>query len=395
MLHRYAFKNFESFPDRTEVSLRLNDKAPARGWEVNSRGNQRLSTVLGVMGANGAGKTRVLKPLVFAAWFLTHSFRAEPSDPIPVAPHFAHESQPVEIEVEAEDDQGELWRYELHATPQRVIHEALYRKQARFNYVFTRDLDASGIGYKVKQQGFGMPAAEAAKVRNNASMVSTARQYGVELAHHVAGFNLATNIDALGRTAFDTAQLSGAARIFATDQRLYLQMNTLLQDWDLGLSDVELQRFEHTDPVDGTKSEQWVPFGIHAKPEGLLHKLHFINESSGTQTAFVLLSRLLPLLSTGGVAVIDELDADLHPHMIEPLLSLFASPSTNPHRAQLIFNAHSPHTLTILQKAQVLFVEKRDCMSQAYRGDSIKGLRSDDNLFSKYMAGALGAVPQL
>jgi len=394
MLHRYAFKNFESFAQHTEVSLRLNDKAAARGWEVNSRGGQRLSTVLGVMGANGAGKTRVLKPLSFAAWFLTHSFRADPADPIPIAPHFAHESQPTEIEVEAEDDQGELWRYELHATPQRVVHEALYRKQARFNYVFTRELDPSGDGYKVKQQGFGMPAAEAAKVRANASLVSTARQYGVELAQHVADFNLASNIDALGRTSFDKAQLSGAAQVFATEQCLYLQMSTLLRDWDLGLSDVELQRFERTDPVDGSKSEQWVPFGVHVKPDGELHKLHFLNESSGTQTAFVLLSRLLPLLSTGGVAVIDELDADLHPHMIEPVLSLFASPATNPHRAQLIFNAHSPHTLTILQKAQVLFVEKRDCMSEAYRGDSIKGLRSDDNLFAKYMAGALGAIPQ-
>jgi len=395
MLHAYAFQNFESFAARTEVSLRLSEKAAGRGWDVSSKGGQRLSLVLGAMGANGAGKTRALKPLIFAAWFMANSFHAKPDEPLPLEPHFAHGTEPTEIEVEAEDTEGTLWRYELRATAQRVIHEALYRKQARFNYVFVRELDAGGDSYKVKQQGFGMPAAEAMKVRSNASLISTARQYGVELAEHVAGFHLVTNIDALGRKGFDAADLSIAARVFASEQRLYLQMSSLIQEWDLGLADVELHRFERTDPVDGSKSEQWLPFGVHAKPDGELHKLIFHQESSGTQAAFVLLSRLLPLLRTGGVAVIDELDADLHSHMLDPLLSLFASPATNPHQAQLIFSVHAPHVLTLLSKAQMLFVEKRGCMSEAYRGDAIKGLRPDDNLFAKYMAGALGAVPQL
>jgi hypothetical protein len=394
MLHTYAFKNFESFAKRTEVSLRLSDKAASRGWEVTPKSGQRLSTVLGVMGANGAGKTRVLKPLAFAAWFMSRSFQSKPDAPLPLEPHFAHEAEPTEIEVEAEDVEGTLWRYELHATAQRVIFEALYRKQTRFNYVFTRELDAQD-GYKVRQQGFGMPPAEAARVRPNASLVSTARQYGVEMAEHITDFNLNTNIDARGGSRFHSSQLTSAAQVFASEQRLYLQMSSLIQDWDLGLTDVELRRFEQTDPADGSKSEQWLPFGVHAKPDGQLHRLNFHQESSGTQAAFVLLSRLLPLLNTGGVALIDELDADLHPHMLEPLLSLFASPVTNPHQAQLLFSLHAPHVLTILSKAQMLFVEKRDCVSQAYRGDSIKGLRSDDNLYAKYMAGALGAVPQL
>jgi len=34
-------------------------------------------------------------------------------------------------------------------------------------------------------------------------------------------------------------------------------------------------------------------------------------------------------------------------------------------------------------------------MSEAWRLDSIKGLRADDNLYAKYMAGAYGAIPQV
>jgi hypothetical protein len=395
MLHSYAFKNFQSFADRTEVSLTLNDKAPAHAWQARSMGGQRLTTALAVLGANGAGKTVALKPLVFASWFITHSFDAPPDSDIPLAPHFGPESEaPTEIEVEAEDAQGVLWRYVLHATKKRVVHESLHRMVKKFNYVFTRDLNDTGDGYIVKQQGFGMPAGEALKVRPNASLISTARQYGVEMANHLTRFNLTTNVDVQGRTSFEAAQLSKAAELFAGNSALRDQMEVLLKSWDLGLSGVSLH--EITRPMsDGATAKEWVPFGVHTVRDGSTRGLHFAYESSGTQAAFVLLSRLLTVLSLGGVAVIDEMDADLHSHMIEPVLDLFANPATNPHNAQVIFSAHTPHVLNVLHKAQVLFVEKRNCESEAYRADTIKGLRADDNLFAKYMAGALGAVPQV
>jgi len=396
MLHSYAFKNFQSFADRAEVSLRLNDKAPVHGWQARSIGGQRLSTALAVMGSNGAGKTIALKPLVFAAWFVASSFDAPPDAEIPLQPHFAPaDDKPTEIEVEAEDAQGVLWRYVLHATQKRVVHESLHRMVKKFNYVFTRDLNDAGDGYIIKQQGFGMPAAEALKVRPNASLISTARQYGVETAEHLARFVLATNVDILGRTKYEGTQLTKAAELFANNPALREQMVALLKSWDLGLSDVVLHELSSPSPDGATTSKFWTPFGVHTTRDGVVHPLHFLNESSGTQTAFVLLSRLLTALSLGGVAVVDEMDADLHSHMIEPVLDLFANPSTNQHNAQLIFSAHAPQVLNVLNKAQVVFVEKRDCESTAYRGDSIKGLRADDNLFAKYMTGALGAVPRV
>ena len=375
--------------------MRLNDKAQPHGWQAHSASGQRLNTALAVMGANGAGKTVALKPLAFAAWFATQSFDVPPGSDIPLSAHFeADNPSPTEIEVEAEDTAGVLWRYVLHATRKKVVHESLHRMVKKFNYVFTRDLNAEGTGYVIKQQGFDMPAAEAAKVRPNASLISTARQYGVPVANHLAQLHLETNVNVLGRTRFEASQLAQAAAIFAGEVVMHDQMVTLLKSWDLGLSDVALHELERTN-ADGSSQKQWVPFGTHQTKDGKAHVLHFLDESSGTQTAFVLLSRLLGVLSRGGVAVLDELDADLHSHMLEPVLDLFANPSTNPHNAQLIFSAQAPQVLNVLNKAQVLFVEKRDCQSTAYRADSIKGLRADDNLFAKYMTGALGAVPQL
>ena len=41
-------------------------------------------------------------------------------------------------------------------------------------------------------------------------------------------------------------------------------------------------------------------------------------------------------------------------------------------------------------------VEKnKECKSEVYRLDELKGVRRDDNIYAKYMAGAYGAVPNI
>jgi predicted ATPase len=103
----------------------------------------------------------------------------------------------------------------------------------------------------------------------------------------------------------------------------------------------------------------------------------------------------LPVLDRGGVIAYDELESDLHPHMLEPLLDLFSNAETNPHHAQIIFTCHAVGVLQLLQKAQVVLVEKDGLESQAWRLDSMDGVRIDDNRVAKYDSGAYGAIPRL
>lgn len=391
MLHNYAFSNFQSFRERTEIDFTQSRKAPFTDWMTDVPTGERVSKLMAVIGPNASGKTALIKPAAFLAWFIGHSFQGKPEAGIPLTQHFAATGESSEFEVTADFD-GKLWRYVLRCTPERVLHEALYVKRERFGYVFVRDWEESSSSYSVKQQDFGMAAQEARKVRPNASLISTAAQYGVELAQKMASAPVLTNVNILGRIQMDGQALNLAAKHFSEHALQRAQMERLLSSWDLGLSGVDLLEVPVNNPQEPNQ-KVWMPFGKH-RIKDKAYTLPFVYESSGTQAAFVQLSRLLYTLEMGGLAIIDEFENDLHPHMLEPILGLFSNPETNPRQAQLLFTCHAIEVLNLVGKSQVMLVEKdQNCESTACRMDAVQGIRSDDNFYAKYMAGAYGAVP--
>jgi predicted ATPase len=137
-----------------------------------------------------------------------------------------------------------------------------------------------------------------------------------------------------------------------------------------------------------------MPMGVH-QHDGESLEFLFTDESNGTRSAFILLGMILPVLERGGMAIIDEIDNDLHPHLLPHLIDLFKFEHTNPHQAQLIFSCHTPEVLNILKKHQIYLVQKESQESEAWRLDEVVGVRADDNLYAKYMAGAFDAVPNV
>jgi uncharacterized protein len=396
MLHSYAFSNFRSFRNRVEVDLRLNDKDSVNGWAVHSaESGQRLTTAIAILGPNASGKTSLLHPLVFLGWFIRFSFNAPPDALLPIASHFTAPDLPSEFEVVAD-----LWgketilRYKLEATQKRVLRESLEAKVRRgqWKMIFDRRHLADDK-YAVFQEGFGLDAAQAVSVRPNVSLISWAAQFGVEFAKKLADFSLDSNLRAGGglwRPADDLV-----TQFYGRNDPMRKRMVDILARWDLGLNDVEIREFEIPSTSDESK-KQWYAFGVHRdSSNNKMHRLPFGQESSGTKTAFSILALVLPILESGGVIVLDELDGSLHPHMIEPLLELFASSRENPNNAQIIFTCHSVEVLRFLQKSQVVLVEKDGLTSEAWRLDSMDEVRSDENRVAKYLAGAYGAVPRL
>lgn len=394
MLQNFTLHNFQSFREPVTLSLALSRNTPTDDRSYVTETGKKISKALAIIGANASGKTTLLKSLAFLNWFIKDSFHAKPGDPIPLSAHFSTPLEPSSFEIEFELN-SKQWRYQLVASKERVYSESLYTKQSRtFSYVFTRQWKSDTKTYQVKQQQFGLLQREAEKVRENASLISTAAQYDVELALTLVSSRVFSNVYALGRHALNHDQILRAAEFYASAPDVRETMAALLRQWDLGLSDVRIEKRTVTKET-GDTEDAYIPIGIHLV-ENKEHPLVFLHESSGTQGAFILLSKILPALRQGGLVLIDELEADLHPHMLVPLLDLFFSRKTNPHNTQIIFTCHSMEILSLIHKAQVVLVEKNsNCESEAWRLDTVKGVRADDNLYAKYMAGAYGAIPHL
>ena len=397
MIVQLKFSNCYSFAEEAQLSFELGKKPSASAFDIEVSPARRLNKVAAVIGANGSGKTQLIKPLAFLSWFISDSFLGNrPEAAIPYRPHALKEDRPTRFELTFLD-QGEEYRYKLVLSRGRVEHESLHKKTSHlFSYIFSRDMASDNDNrpvYRYRQQGFGLPAARAEQLRHNASLISAAHNYDVELASRLAKYfgQYMYNIHVSGRRYFDSGSVLESAEFFSHNGELHSRMEELMCDFGLGLCKVSIDAVQ--DPQ-GSDSTVWMPFSTHAAKGGEF-TLPFFEESSGTQSAFVLLRRILPVLAHGGVAIIDEIDNDLHPHMLPYIVELFKFEHTNPHRAQIIFTCHTPEMLNLLKKHQIFLVEKQAQESEAWRLDEVTGLRTDDNLYAKYVAGALSAVPNL
>jgi len=123
-------------------------------------------------------------------------------------------------------------------------------------------------------------------------------------------------------------------------------------------------------------------------------------ESSGTNKVIDISGPIFDTLLNGGILVVDELDAKLHPLMTAAITNLFNSPDYNINKAQLIFATHDTNLLSYgkFRRDQIYFLEKdkfeaTDLYSLIdYKEEGTK-IRKDRSFEKDYINGRYGAIP--
>ena len=403
MIHSLAIQNFASFLEPTVVEFTVGTKATSRRiFLPSSQPETRVNAVTGVYGPNASGKTNLLKAIAFLQYFILHSASKNPDEEIPLEP-FAFvensETAPVRFQLEFEFETN-LYRYELELTPKRVLSESLYRKGQRFAYLFERVWDDALGRYHFKSQDIG-PSKQIA-LRENASFLASAvlqeHAFALKLAQYFKA--LYVNIHAKGRMSTHDPEIQNvlyATRYYVNHMEDLKAAQEHLIGADLGISQLKIDEVQLLGE-DG--KEQKAPFPvIEHQVGGKSYLRPLLHESRGTQALYVLLRYILPVLNSGGVAVIDEFETGLHPHMVKAIVELFYSPDSNPKQAQLIANFHTDYLLqNTLEKYQIVLTEKNPetLSTEAWRLDQIKGAaRNANNHYAKYHAGAYGGIPNL
>lgn len=379
MLIEFRVENHRSIREEQVISFEASG-APDERVRVVPGCAKGLLPAVGIYGANASGKSNVLAALAFMrhAVDLSHRYWA-PDKGVPRDPFAWGEPRPSLYELTFLVD-GTQFQYGFTADNEQILEEWLSaRPSGRAQTWFTRDKDVFSFGAHLKHR----PASFRQFVRANALYLSTAAQLGHPQLLPI--FEAITQINVLGAGAGSSvaAIVQATTDAFGPEHALEA-WRRLLKEADLGITDLRL------DPVAGLELEhssgRWLPLA---------------QESHGTQNLAFITPTLGATLLRGGIIVVDELEAGLHPTLALFLLRQFNDPKTNPHNAQLLFTTHDTHLLGTtlgdppLRRDQVWLTEKdAEGATHLYPLTDYQP-RKAENLERGYLQGRYGAIPIL
>lgn len=395
MIYSYGFRNYFGFKEGAEVSFELNNRVP----EDISMGRD-VATILGVKGANGAGKTNLLKALVFLSNFCTESFKFDVDAEIDADSYFKS-IKPSEFYIDFRCG-NTRYTYELSVTHKEVIYEKLYRKalakgtenkKGRKVLVFERKKN------EIIKRIDEISSIDVISLKANSSLISTAFNYKFSsplvILNEIYNFfySFISNVYYTGLSDFS---LSGESihRVTASyhkNTKAFSFVKEMIIKSDLGIADIRINERK-----DESGKTIYYPMFDHVA-NGDKYSLTIYDQSSGTKSLYVKLYLYWITLSTGGVLILDEFDLNCHPFILPKLLELFESEEKNPLGAQFLFTSHITEVLEKLSKYRTYLVNKEDNESYCYRLDEIGGdiLRHGRAITPIYNEGKLGGVPKL
>lgn len=395
MIYSYGFKNYFGFKEGANVSFHLNGRVP----KDVSHGRD-VATILGVKGANGAGKTNLLKALSFLSSFCSYSFYSKDGSSIDADPYF-HSEAPSEFYIEFLYGDY-IYTYELAVTVSKVVYERLYRKskngdgelkKTRKVPVFIRNgNDISDCLSEIAQ-------VKVISLKDNASLISSAFHYKfdepLKILNEVYMFfaSFITNVHYTGLNDFslDTNSIRFVSEFYFKNEKAFNFVKNIIVKSDLGISDIEIVQ-----GIDDSGKKYYFPIFEHKVGKNK-YSLTIYDQSSGTKSLYVKLNHYWRALSSGSVLVLDEFDLNCHPFILPKLLELFESTDTNPLGAQFIFTSHITEVLEKLSKYRTYLVNKESNECYCYRLDEIGGdiLRHGRAIAPIYNEGKIGGVPKL
>lgn len=419
MLVQFTTSNFLSFKDQATFSMlaskrRSLNKALDTNAVFEAFPNVNLLKTAVIYGANGSGKSSLIKALRFMKKFVIDSSKESQADERIGVEHFrlaaGHQSLPSEFSVIFVRNDY-LYQYSFSADSALVHSESLSRKSKKTEKtedLFTRVKDKITITQKFPE-GKGLTS----KTRNNALFLSVCANFDGEISIDVVrwfrNLKIISGLSDENLFNFTTEKLS--------NPDWNKKIKNLLRNFDLGIEKLEAGASE---PVIFNKNEMPADFQpiieafskLKIEAPKKIHSFHRSfdekgnlgadvafdlrrDESEGTKKLVAMSAPLIDVFERSSVLIIDEFDARLHAILTRSIISLFNSSQTNGQHAQLIVATHDINLLDkdLVRRDQVWFTE-RDYYGASHITSLVEfKVRNDASFEKDYISGRFGAIP--
>jgi AAA15 family ATPase/GTPase len=415
MLLEFTVGNYLSFKTKTTLSLVATSIKEHIDTNVFSTDRNDLLKGAVIFGANSSGKSNFIKAMSTMRRLVLQSFKQSSAKELDIVPFLLNtetESAPSFFESVFIID-NIRYRYGFEVDKKQIHSEWLFEAPKKAEKpLFLRE----GGGIEVmKEFPEGKDLEE--RTRDNALFLAVSDQFNGKIAKKIMRwFNNFITISGLSHERY---------KRITFEMLENKQTSPILLDFykklDLGFDNISTRK----KPFDSGELPEDMPEslikqlvtdleGTYKIDIKTIHKKYNTKdkvtgnvefdmrsqESSGTNKLFNISGPVFDVLNDGGVLVVDELDASLHPILTLSITKLFNSIEINPHNAQLIFATHDTNLLYYgnYRRDQIYFMEKdhlgaSEMYSLVEYKEEGKTIRKDRSFEKDYIEGRYGAIP--
>ena len=395
MLCQFTFKNYKSYKNETTIEMQAENISEFKETLLKSpKDGKKFLPVSVIYGPNAGGKSNALEALVSLIGSVIAPVifvkGGTKIDNIPIVP-YKFTNNPMEttdFEIFYRINKNE-YRYNISFLGEEIYYEALYiltENAKKPTKIFVRNKNKIEVGEELKK--------EKVNINNNINMPFLsflAISYNIKTINIAIQFFLSTSLLNCSDDNFENILM----HFMFEDPKIKEEFLKLLKIMDIDIIDYRVEKLP--DVKDGIKL-----FTKH-RVNNKEYELNLVEESRGTQKLFALLPRIIISLKNGNLTVIDEMDAKLHPKLIQYIIELYKDKEINKKGAQLIITSHDLTTMTkdVFRRDEILFAAKdRENSSEIYSLYEIRDTNgqhiSTKTAYNKqYMEGRYGADPYL
>lgn len=410
MLLMFKVKNYTSFKNEAILDMRATAyvQHPTHVMQVNDKLGLLKTTAL--YGANASGKSNLISAMFFFEQYIFSQFinKNENQDFESNKIGVKMKLEPFSLSNETNDasefdiiflHNNKQIQYGFECTSKEVLTEWLYINDKK---VFERtgiELSFDSKYQKMLGAYKKLPAERLYIAVLEYFLDEEGKK--VILDDFISFFNKEYNVFTeilFESTVKGLAGMVGLSKKLVSNKGYRNKVEQYLRLVDVGIKRLDVQTETIFDERTGKKKKEKVIRTVHDIYDETgnvvgekLFDLH--QESTGTLRFLAYIQNAIEMISKGGVFIVDEMSARLHPLLTKLIVDIFCSSQNT--KAQLIFTTHDISLLNNNQfrRDEVVFIDKNERGESSLYALSDLKVREDATFNKDYLQGKYGAIP--